>query len=319
MSEPQGPDDDALGRLLAEGLGRSAAGPVDDRELLAGARRGAARIRRRRRTVLTVASILVIGSPVGLAVSESMRPTRSVTSASSAGAPPSASDVAAPGPTPDVLVGGPPPAAGAESRVGSQRKATGSRLPGAALPGSALPGAAPAVPADALLTTVDLPAASLRPVSDTSYPGPVPATSTADTCGVALPAAPGAAYGRASVLERPAGATGDRWLLGSTVRVFAGGGAQQYTAAASRLGCVTGVVVHGAEQAVLGQGRPDAAGRVHWYAVARGGRGVTEVRRVVPSGSGIVRADVVRLVVAAATRATSSGLVPSAAADPALA
>lgn len=347
MTDRPGLDDDALGRLLAEGVGRSADGPVDDGELLSGARRGAARIRRRRRTVLTVASVLVIGSPVGLVVSEFMRPTASVTSASSV--PMRDSDGAAPGSAPEAVAGGAPDAGsapawaqssaspgapGSERTAAGQnesgyassvtgtaaptstdnRKATGSKLPG---PTAALPTAV--VPAGAMLTAADLPKASLRPVSDIEYAGEVPLPAAADTCGIALTGAPGSAYGRAAVLESPGAATAGRWSLGSTVRVFAADGADTYVGAASRSGCVASVVAPGADQALLGSGRPDAAGRVHWYAAARVGRVVTEVSLLAPRGSGIGRSDVLRLLTSAATRATSSGLAPSAAADPALA
>jgi hypothetical protein len=295
MSQRREPDDDALGQLLAEGLGRVAARPVDDGELLAGARRGAARIRRRRRTVLTVASVLVIGSPVGLAVSE-LGGSSQTSHITSEAAPAAASA----GDTSD------------SSAAGADRQGVGAQT---AMPEAAA-GPTP-VPDAALLTAADLRAATLRQTSDTSYPGPVPAAATADTCGSTLDPVP-AAFGRARVLERRTGSSSATWwLLGNTVRVFAGDGAREYVAAASGLSCVTGVAVQGADLAVVGHGGTDAQGRTHWYAGARVGRVVTEVRLVVPSGSRITRTDVVGLLASAAQKVTSSGLPATAGVDPA--
>lgn len=312
MSEHRESDDDALGQLLAEGLGRVVAGPVDDGELLAGARRGAARIRRRRRTALTLASVLVIGSPVGLVVSELMGSSQPVSSTNAAApaAQSSGDGSASPVAAADQLGAGPE----------SQRAAAGLRsVP--ATGGTSVPAAAAGaaqVPDAALLTAADLRAATLRQTSDTSYLGLVPAAAPADTCGTALDPAP-AAFGRVRVFERRTGSSPVAWwLLGNTVRVLAGDGAREYVAAASGLSCVTGVAVPGTDRAVVGHDRPDAQGRTHWYAGAQVGRVVIEVRLVAPSGSAITRADVVGLLTSAAQKVTSSGLPAAAEADPAL-
>jgi hypothetical protein len=314
MSEHREPDDDALGQLLAEGLGRLAAGPVDDGDLLAGARRGAARIRRRRRAALTVASVLVIGSPVGLAASELMGSSQPSHITSATGLRSASPMLGQPAPTGDAATA---------LQDTAQATAPGERIASFSVPatgGTSAPevaAGAPQVPDAALLTAADLRAATLRQTSDTSYLGPVPASAPADTCGTALDPVP-AALGRARVFERRTGSSEAWWLLGNTVRVLAGDGAREYAAAGSGLGCVTGVVVPGTDLAVVGHGGPDAQGRTHWYAGARVGRVVTEVRLVVPSGSGITRTDVAGLLTSAAKKVTSSGLVAAAAADPAL-
>lgn len=321
MSEHRDPDDDVLGQLLAEGLGRVVAGPVDDGELLAGARRGAARIRRRRRTALAVASVLVIGSPVGLAMSELMEREQSTSAAAEVA--PSAGD----GPA-SAEVGADQFGAGAESQRAADGLRSASASASAPAPASApatggpsVPAAAagaPQVPDAALLTAADLRAVTLRQTSDISYPGPVPAAAPADTCGAALDPAP-AAFGRVRVFERRTGPSPLAWwLLGNTVRVLAGDGAREYAAAASGLSCVTGVTVPGTDQAVVGHGRPDAQGRTHWYAGAQVGRVVIEVHLVAPTGSAITRTDVVGLLTSAARKVTSSGLPAAAEADPAL-
>ena len=64
---PPGPEDDGLARLIGEAVRRDVEGPVDGRRLVAGARRGAVRIRRRRNIgAVAVAAVLLAGVPVGL-------------------------------------------------------------------------------------------------------------------------------------------------------------------------------------------------------------------------------------------------------------
>ncbi|HEY6794835.1 MAG TPA: hypothetical protein VI248_09140, partial [Kineosporiaceae bacterium] len=58
--------DDELGRLIAEGLARRVAGPVDERALVAGARAGAVRIRRRRSAGAALVALVVLALPAGL-------------------------------------------------------------------------------------------------------------------------------------------------------------------------------------------------------------------------------------------------------------
>lgn len=339
MSELRDPDDSTLGRLLEEGLGRAAGGPVDDGDLLAGARRGAARIRRRRRTVMSVATVMVLAGPVGFAASELMRPAGETTSTASVAAAPELAS-ASPGAAREVAsatVGGQAGDADGSSEPfadpSAAAAASGAVPAPSVLPNSAsvaaesksatdsrVAGGVASVPDDALLTAADLAAAGLprpaaRPTSDTSYSGPVPAAPPAETCGAALVGVPAAAFGRVAVLD---GGTAEGWLLGSTVRVFAGTGAQDYAAVASRSGCLAPVTVAGADSAAVGAGPRDSQGRTHWYGVARVGRVVTEIRLLTPRGSGTDRADVVRLLTASVGRVTSSGLVAAAAGDPAL-
>jgi hypothetical protein len=292
MNEPIGPglDDEGLGRMLAEGLGRAAAGPVDERELLAGARRGAARIHRRRRATLVAATVLVLGAPGGLvagqmfrASTSSERPTLSAGSAESS----------VPGP----------------ASMGGDSPLTRQQAPPDAASRPALPSvtARVSVPDTALLTAADLPGITMRRTSDT-LDGPVPAAEAADTCGSVLVTELSEIGGRAVVFEQRGDVTPSGWLLGSTVRVYSSGGAGSYLAAARRLVCLSPVVVAGADEALVGQGRPDVQGRVHRFAVVRVGRVVSEVRLTVPLGATGADRDMLRLVRLAGQRLTSSGL-----------
>jgi len=340
-----GPDDDALGRLLAEGLGRVASDPVDDGRLLAGARRGAERIHRRRRTGLVLATVAVLGTPVGLVASELM-PREQVTSATSSVVSESASAVpAAPsaagsevaagdakattaessadaGVSPDALRG---PARTASLAPGNDAAGSAQPVPSSLGVAKVSPGGASSVvvPDAALVASADLTAAgltgvTLRSVSDTTYSGPVPAVPAADACGTARAAGQPEALGRTAVLGSGPASSASSWLLTGTVRVFAGAGAPSYVSAASRLGCVSGVAVPGGGSGVVGRGAADASGRTHWYGAARVGRVVTEIRLVVPRSAAVEEGDVARLLRTAAGRVTSSGLAAAADTDPSL-
>jgi hypothetical protein len=320
-----GPDDVELGRLLAEGLHRQSGGPVDGDRLLAGARRGAARIRRRRQAALGAAAVVVLALlPVGV-LRGGLFGQQSETTAGSASralAPESAS--------PADLADGSAPAAATPSAYGAltgSDSAAGPTVGGALPSGKVAPpegivppttsrelagtssssasGAVTGIPTTALLTGADVTQVVLDQTTDRA---PAPAVPAADSCGRTASGSPTAVASRSVTFERRQGAAGSWWLLGDTVRVFSGSGAGQYLAGAATLGC-SGLALSGiGDAAVGGHGAADAQGRTHWYVVVRVGVAVSEVRFVVPRGSGVTADDARRLVGIAADRLTASGL-----------
>lgn len=305
---PAGPgagaaDGDAeLGRLLADGLGHHSGGPVDERRLLAGAQRGAVRIRKRRTLALGVATVLVVMLPVGTAVDRLSGAGREP--AAEVAQPVSAQDAASPGSAgtvpkrpggTDELMGSGPPA------VGLGRTASGQVV----------------IPDDALPTAGDLPRLTLARTSDTANRTPAPVPAAQDTCGILLSGTPEAAGSREVVLEQRTGVESAWWVLTGTVRVQARDGAATYLSAVRRLRCVEPVSVLTADAALVGRFR-DEANRIHWYGVVRVGRTVSEVRLVAPSGNAPSRDEIERLLRAAAGRLADSGLVQAAETDPAL-
>jgi hypothetical protein len=312
-----GPDDADLGRLLAEGLHRQTDGPVDERGLLTGARRGAVRIRRRRSAAVGLAVVVVLaGVPVGLLRSH----LAGQASETSAGSAASAPTFASPGPL-DAgksapAVAGPESARGfgAESGAGATAPAAPSETGALTTHGLLVPSAsamsssaasAASIPDAALLTAADISQVAMSPMADRV---PAPATVAADSCGRPLTAVPAAITSRAVGYQNKPGPAATAWQLGSAVRVFGGDGASGYLAAAQRLGC-TGLTLTGiGDAATGGHGPADALGRTHWYVVVRVGHAVSEVNLVVPRGSGVTSADVARLAGLAADRLAASGL-----------
>jgi hypothetical protein len=332
------PDDADLARLLGDAVRQDVEGPVDAARLVTGAQRGAARIRRRRRTGVAALSLVVLAAvPVGLLRAGGSHQADSAGSVASA--PMEASASAAASAAAAGSVAGPPsPASDLQTRAA----AGGAAESGAgAVPGEtrtaprSLPSATPStldvmpvpsapaaarlpVPDGALLVARDLPQVTLATTSDTANRQPAGATPASATCGRSLPAASPAAGSRARTLELRSGPASTWWLLGSTVRVFPGTGARSYLAAAHRLPCASGAPGVG-DDAVSSRGQVDASGRTRYYAVLRVGRTISEITLIAPKGASAAGPDLTRLLGVAAGRLDSSGLAASAAADPALA
>jgi hypothetical protein len=192
------------------------------------------------------------------------------------------------------------------------------------------------IPSAAMLGAPDLSAAAARLEPSTS-PGPAvsvvadsanrqsaPATSAATTCGQSLAGLPpGAAGSRGVTFQRKDGTSASSgWVLSSTVRVYPGAGAAAYLAAAVKLRCAVPVPIVGlvGDGSAITSGRPDAHGRIGYYAVVRSGRTITEIALLIPAGvAGQGIEDVARLMAIAADRLNRSGLAAAASADPALA
>ena len=325
------PDDDALGRLLADGLHRGADRPVDGDVLVAGATAGARRIRRRRSALAGAAALVLVGSGVAWFSQSS---TGTATNASSA----EATLAAAPA-VPGAARGqAGTDAAGSAAKDAAGSDAAGSGGTGSAGPvhaGSATAGPVPPGPATPLAVTVPPPGAPQAPhpsvggtavpgtallriedvmslmgafASTTANNGEVPALTPADVCGVPLPAPP-----------PQAGARGVDWrgrvAVESVVRVLPGDGAGSYAAALLAQPCLRRT--SGAfDEGGYGHGPADAQGQVRWFALARAGRTLVEVRVVVPTGDGTGAADVAALLATAVRR--DAALARQAAADPAL-
>ena len=98
------------------------------------------------------------------------------------------------------------------------------------------------------------------------------------------------------------------WAAGTAVRAFAGSGASTYLAVLGRQGCLTAVTVPGAAGALVGHGPTDSTGRTHWFAVARAGATVTEVRVSEPKGGTVTQASMARLLGVAVGHLAGSGL-----------
>lgn len=335
-----GGDDARLGRLLADGLGRSVGRPVDAEDLLAGARRGAVRIRRRRNTAVGLATALVLVVPGSLVIGQFLGSTSVITAESGAaggsapaGEPATGAGAADARPVPEA--GGPgdathaspeapmvadPPETDTFARIGESSSALStSSAPSTSQGASRTTGGQVAVPDGALLGPADLPQGTLRRTADSGNRAPVAVATAPERCGGALGEVPLSAGSREVVFEERTGAVASRWLLGSTVRVFAGDRAEQFVSAVARLDCVSSVTVLLGDEALAGQGRPDSQGRSHWYGVVRVGRVVSEVRLIVPSGESVSQNEATRLLRVAAERVTTSGLAASAASDPGLA
>ena len=118
--------------------------------------------------------------------------------------------------------------------------------------------------------------------------------------------------------QQKVGAGSTWWQLTSAVRVYPGGGAAAFLAAAGGLPCAGGVSVSSGDGATTTTGQVDAQGRTHYYAVVRVGRTVSEITLVVPRGGRATASDLQRLLGVAAGRLQTSGLAPAAASDPAL-
>lgn len=334
--------DDELGRLLADGLRRDADRPVDERALMTGAWRGAARIRRRRRTGVLVAAVVVAALPAGVVINRWAQDQRysassaasSSASGSEAGPQAFATGAAAGSAGPASVdrqavqpgAAASPGAAGAGSAPRTRAAPSGVQTP-AATPAPSSPATlsrtatgAVVIPAAALLTVADAgPVTSVTlPVADDTANVTSPVfPAAADACGTAPSGLPAEAGGRSVTFQQPAG-TSTGWLFGSTVRVFKGTDAAAYLTALTRQECLAPLLVTGLSGALLGQGAPDAQGRVHWLAVGVDERAVTEVRFVAPRGA-VVRASGVETVLAtAARRLAASGLAAGAAGDPSL-
>ena len=348
MSVPEGDD---LGRLLAEGLRRDVDGPVDEQRLVAGARIGAARIHRRRRTMTAVAAAVLV-VPAGLfgvrLVLDSG--SGSMAAGSAAGAPivagsgdaaASSGSLAERGATKamDAAGSGSGPAArsslealaaasaasggGAGGTVGPEPQSapalpapTASPRPpaapsvGPATPSSTVPATRVAVPSAALLTAADLAAVtggSLTVVADSDNTAASAPVESAEVCGRALGSLPAEAGGRAVTYDRAPG-TPSAWTAVTSVRVFAGTGPATYLGVLGGQTCLVRVSVSGADAALAGHGPGDAAGRTHWYAVARRGRAITEVRLTAPKGAAVTQTSLTRLLAVAVGRLTVSGL-----------
>jgi hypothetical protein len=347
---PPGPDDD-LSRLIGDAVRRGVEGPVDGRRLLAGAQRGAVRIRRRRNIgAVAVAAVLLAGAPIGL-----LRLTGSQQSADStaAGGPLSAESVpaaaraagseavspevaAAAGAADSSALAGPMSASASGAPAATQSKAApvlGTIAPpapgpaGSAPTGTTVAGAGPltrtatgqvVVPDGALLTAADLPQVALTRSADSANRAPAGATPAAATCGVSLAVPAGAAGSRAVTYQRRVGAGSAWWQLTSAVRVYPGTGATAHLVAANRLPCASGVAWEYGDGAMTTTGQVDAQGRTHYYAVVQTGRTVSEITLVVPRGGRATATDLQRLLSVAAGRLQTSGLAAAAASDPAL-
>jgi hypothetical protein len=347
------PDDGDLARLLGEAVRRHVEAPVDSERLVVGAQRGAARIRRRRRTGIAVlTAVVLVGVPAGLLRTGGSQPVETASSAGSATLDAAASgSAAASSSAAAASVAGIAPSPAPSDDLRPQGAAAGaaesgapvpSRLPGTTTPralASASPSAeaviplSPAaaaplpVPDGALLLPGDLPQVTLTTTSDTANRQPAAATPGSVTCGQPLTtsstsstsATPLIAAGSRTVTyqRRPGPATSTWWQLSSTVRVFPAAGAAGYLGAAHRLACAIGAAGFG-DDAITSAGRPDSAGRTQYYAVVRVGRTVSEVTLIVTRGGAANGTDLRRLLAVAAGRLNSSGLAATAAADPAL-
>jgi len=313
---PGGPlDDDALGRLLADGLQRGARRSVDGDLLVAGATAGARRIRRRRSALAGAAALVLVGSGAAWITQGS---TETVTGSSA-----SASKLAEAAPAPAVAGDARGPAGtDAAGSVPAGSGAAGPVPPGTATPLAVTvppPGAAQAprpsgggpaaVPETALLQHEDVGSSLMGPfVSTTADDGTAPALTPADVCGTPLPAPPPQAGARGVDLR-------GRVTVVSVVRVLPGDGAGSYAAALLAQPCLrrtSGAFDEGAS----GHGPADAQGQVRWFAFARSGRTLVEVRVVVPAGNGTGAAEVATLLSAAVRR--DAAFAGQAAADPAL-
>jgi hypothetical protein len=332
------PDDADLARLLGDAVCQDVEGPVDSHRLVVGAQAMAARIRRRRRTGLAVlAAVVLAGVPVGLIrvgsarqvdVASSAGSAASAASAASAGSSAAASAMVVPSPS----AGDQQPQVAADSAAESRAAAATSptratpRVLASSTPSAQgltprSPTASPLrlvpVPDGALLVPQDLPQVALTSTSDTANRQLAGATPDSATCGQSLPAPSAAVGGRMVTYQRHSGPAPTWWLLSSTVRVYPGISAQTYLAAAHRLACATTSPGVG-DDALRFMGRLDSTGRTHYYAVVRVGRTVSEIILIVPRGGQATGSDLTRLLAVAAGRLKSSGLVASAAADPAL-
>jgi len=213
-------------------------------------------------------------------------------------APPSRSVPALPTTPPRAT----PPTPGTTRSTGATTAATSSSS------SSSVSGPA-GVPASALLTAADLvpvTGSGLARTTDTGSTSRVPAPAAVDVCGQALGALPAEESGRAVGYQRASGTTA--WVAGSTVRSFAGSGASAYLVALGRQECLGTVAVAGADTALAGHGPADSTGRTHWFAVARSGATVTEVRLSVPKGGTVTTASMARLLQVAVAHLAGSGL-----------